>query len=210
MKKLFKNDWFRAISVLLILAVFLGGLLAILSDILYVSPDERTGRAIKKIYNEDKEYQTILDIDIYSEHKAIEFVQNEKVLGKINKIYIVGSDPNSYDMLFQSIGLEGYKGGSITVWTRVAVNKAQDKYSIENVLLESYDKQTLMSKLDGNYYSKFELEDVTDTYKKGEFFSLDSSKNNCNIVSGATYSSYAGINAVNAVIDYIGGLSNEG
>jgi hypothetical protein len=53
MSKFFKNTWVKCISVLLILSIVLGGTLAILNDVLYVSPEERTGRAIKKIYGED-------------------------------------------------------------------------------------------------------------------------------------------------------------
>ena len=59
-KNFIKSDWFRCIAVLLALAVVLGGTLAILNDVLYVSPEERTARAIKKIYGENKEY-TIMD-----------------------------------------------------------------------------------------------------------------------------------------------------
>ena len=55
-------------------------------------------------------------------------------------------------MLFQAVGFNGYKGGTITVWVKVAIDKATDKSNIEKVLLESYDKQTLMSKLNNDYY----------------------------------------------------------
>ena len=84
----------------------------------------------------------------------------------------------------------------------MAVNDG--KYSIEQVLLESFDKQTLMSKLGADYYSKFKLTDVTSAYEKGEYFSTSGSSKNSNPVSGATYSANAGNNAVNCVIKYLG------
>lgn len=203
MAKLFKNVWFRCIAVLLVLAVVLSGLLAILSDILYVSPEERTGRAIKKIYGEDKIYSTILDIDGATPSSPIEYD-----FGKINKIYQVGdSASSSFDILFQTEGYEGYKYGTITVWVKVSVNNGV--YSIAQVILESYTKQTLMSKLDGNYYSNFNLTDVTNAYLSGEFFTTNAQATNGNPVTGATKSANAGNNAVNCVIKYLGENGNE-
>ena len=200
MKNFFKSEWFKCVAVLLVLAVTLGGLLAILSDVLYVSPEERSGRAIKKIYNTEMTYETLLDIDTSAEDKPVEYE-----FGQINKIYKVkGTDDNHYDMLFQAVGFNGYKGGTITVWVKVAVDETTEKSNIEKVLLESYDKQTLMSKLTNDYYAKFNLKDVTKAYEKGEFFTSDTSSVNSNPVSGATYSANAGINAVNCVITYIG------
>ena len=200
MKNFFKSEWFKCVAVLLVLAVTLGGLLSVLSDVLYVSPEERAGRAIKKIYNTEMDYDTQLDIDVFAEHQPIEYK-----FGQINKIYkIKGSDDNHYDMLFQAVGFNGYKGGTVTVWVKVAVDKINNQSNIEKVLLENYDKQTLMSKLTNEYYAKFNLKDVTKAYQNGELFTTDTSKANSNPVSGATYSANAGINAVNCVITYIG------
>ena len=204
MKKLFNNDWVRSISVLLILAVFLGGLLAVLSDVLYVAPEERAERAIKKIYGSTMKYEIELDIDIDADSQPIEY----KEIGKINKIYTIQTEnENGYDMLFQSVGFNGYKGGTITVWVQVSVSEidgSNENYNIKKVLLESYEKQTLMSKLGGDYYNNFCLTDVTTAYKNKEFFTTSKGQVNSNPVSGATYSANAGINAVNCVIEYIG------
>ena len=200
MKKLFNNDWVRSISVLLILAVFLGGLLAVLSDVLYVAPEERAERAIKKIYGSTMNYEIELDIDVNADSTPIEYE-----MGKINKIYKVQTEnENGYDLLFQSVGFNGYKGGTITVWVQVSVNETTSTYAINKVLLESYEKQTLMSKLGSEYYQNFCLEDVTTAYENDEFFTTSKDDVNSNPVSGATYSANAGINAVNCVIKHIG------
>ena len=61
MKKFFSSDWFKCTAVLLSLLVVLGGTLAILNDVLFVSEDERTSRAIKKIYGEEKTFSVTLD-----------------------------------------------------------------------------------------------------------------------------------------------------
>lgn len=206
MSKLFKSEAFRSVVVIFLLAVILGGLLAVLSDVLYVSPSDRATRAIKKIYNAQMDYEIELDIDVNDAQVADEYE-----FGQINKRYkIAGKDSNHYDLLFQAVGFNGYKGGTITVWVKVGVNTETNTYSIDKVLLESYDKQTLMSKLSDSYYSNFELTDVTTAYKNNELFTTDTTAPNANPVSGATYSANAGNNAVNCVITYIGRLGLGG
>ena len=188
--KVFNNVWFKCIACLLAIAVISGALLALLSDLWNVSPETRTARAIEKIYGEEKEYSVTLDVDkVDKNDKAIEY----DGVGKINKIYEVGSD-----LLFQTTGYKGYKEGTITLWIKVVTDG--EKYSVDKVLLQSFEKQTLMSKLTGDFYGKFTLTDVTETYKNEHYFSSEN-----NPVSGATYSATAACNAVNCVIRYLGG-----
>lgn len=198
MAKLFQNTWFKCITVLLLIACISGGLLAILNELLYVSAEERTDRAIKKIYGEIKEYSVLLDED--QGDNAWTYQDGEQPLGEISKIYTVGDvNADSYDMLFKSEGGKGYKNGTITVWVKVVITKTEQP-KIDKVILESYKKQTLMSKLSDGYYAKFT--DVTVQYMNGELFDADVETGN-NPVSGATYSAQAGCNAVNAVIKCI-------
>lgn len=208
MSKLFSNVWFKCITVLLIIAGVAGGLLSILNDVLYVSPEERTARAVAKIYKVEKilsEDDIILDVDSNNSNKntAIEFIEDGVKLGTINKILKVNNQ-NGYDMLFQSTGFEGYKGGSITVWVQVSFAENANPV-IEQVILEKFDKQTLMSKLGASYYGKFSLIDITDAYNSGKLFAPTEDDNVIlNPVSGATKSANAGCNAVNCVIKYVG------
>ncbi len=188
----FSSLWFRCISTLLIIIVISGGLLSVLSDVLFVSEEERTGRAIKKIYGEIEDYNLIAIND---------FDYNDK--GQINTIYEVVVNENETYLLFNATGSEGYKGGTISLWISVKENES-GKLSIEKVILDSFNKQTLMGKLTSTFYGNFALQDVTDTYEKGEFFSVDTKKENSNPISGATMSANAAINAVNCVITYLG------
>ena len=83
MSKFFKSDWFKCITVLLVLAVILGGTLAFLNDLLYVSPEERTARAIKKIYGVEvtlKDEDILLDVDNGDKEESNDY-------GSIQKIY---------------------------------------------------------------------------------------------------------------------------
>ncbi len=213
LKSFFSSTWFRCISVLLVLSIVLSGTLAILNDVLYVSAKERTDRAIKKIYNDLETiptYDTIIDADRTIDgapDKPIDydFDNDQNIDGQINKIYVVGSTEEDHDMLFQAVGFKGYKGGSITLWVKVRYTTDGNK-TIEKVILQDYDKQTLMSKLDGSFYNRYAI-DVTDAYKQGKLFTTQGGQEQfTNPVSGATYSANAGNNAVNCILAYIGGI----
>ena len=195
MVSVFKSIWFRCIASLLIIASISGGTLAILNDALYVSASERTARAINKIYGENKSYVSVLDVDAEENNLPIVYE-----FGQINKIYDV--DDGAYK-LFQTTGYKGYKNGTITLWINVSVSAGV--YTIEKVVLETFEKQTLMSRLGETYYKNFRLTDVTENYKNGFLFSADKTDGN-NIVSGATKSATAGVNAVNCVLKYLGEL----
>lgn len=191
MKNFFSSIWFKCISTLLIIIVISGGLLSVLSDVLYVSPEERTERAIKKIYGKIEDYNQIPITDF--DYKN----------GQINTIYEVTVNENETYLLFNATGNEGYKGGTISLWVSVKENEG-GSLSVNKVLLDSFEKQTLMGKLTSTFYGNFTLEDITDTYEKGEFFTTDTNKENSNPISGATMSANAAINAVNCVITYLG------
>lgn len=203
MAKIFKNVWFRCISTLLIIAVVSGGLLAILNDVLYVSAAERTERAIAKIYGEKKsvsEENIIIDVDSSDGSKN----KPEKYeFGSVNKLYKIEND-----LLFQATGYKGYKNGTVTLW--VLVSGKDGIYSVTKVVLESYEKQTLMSKFGGDYYEGFKLRDITANYKEGKgYFSANVSDGN-QPNTGATYTATAHCNAVNCVIRYVAEKSAEG
>lgn len=192
MAKITKNVWFRCIFTLLIIAVISGGLLSVLNDVLYVSSEERTERAIAKIYGEKVSVDEIV-LDAASDDEKITYD-----FGTINKIYKIDSD-----LLFQTTGFKGYKNGTVTLW--IKVTEENGIYSINKVVLEDYTKQTLMSKFGNEYYNGFALTDVTAAYKNGEgFFSVSADSENSNPNTGATYTATAHCNAVNCVLKYLG------
>ena len=195
MKKFFSNIWFRCISTLLVIICISGCSLSILSDLLYVSSQERTDRAVKKIYGEIQLYNTVLDGDVDG---TINYD-----FGFIDKIYEVQVNENESYLLFKSTGKEGYKGGSISLWISVAED-VNGTLSIKKVILDGYEKQTLMSKLTSSFYGNYNLTDVTEAYEKGELFSTNESAVNFNPITGATKSANAANNAVNCVIKYLG------
>ena len=202
MAKFFKSTWFKCTAVLLTIALVSGGLLALLNDLLYVSAEERTGRAFQKIYGrayDSSEYTTIVDVD--SDNIQVNQPVVCEGFGQIEKIYLVGDVNSKHDVLFKTTGNEGYKGGTVTMWIKVVVDGSS--LTIDKVLIDGNTKQTLMSKLGESFTNGFfiDISQNYDTY----FTANDKEDGIKNPVSGATYSAQAGCNAVNCVLKYLRG-----
>lgn len=180
-KQFFKSQAFKCIIVLLVIALVAGGLLAILNDVLYVTEEERTMRAIEKVYGKEMNYQE-------KEYSSDQLVND---YGTLSKVYLLENG----NYLVQATGGEGYKGGTITVWI---VLTARDGAfgGIEKVVLESYEKQTLMSKLTYDVYSAHNDEITGDVYftTGGDGIKV--------LISGATYSTNALNNAVDCALQF--------
>lgn len=199
MAKFFKSIWFKCITCLLIILLFSGASIAILSDVLYVSDEERTKRSIVKIYGEEKEYSSLLD---------------EKVecgdFGSIDKIFIVGNkESESFDYLFHAVGEHGFKDGSITYWIKVASNKGT--LSIGKLVIESNKSQSFIGNINDAWHSNLYVEVVGSKYLTPWSKVAEQNSNEFTLIptTGATNSKNASCNAVNSVIYYIsqGGLA---
>lgn len=192
----------KSVVTLTLLAVIFSAILTILNFVLYVSPEERTMRAIKKIYGEEKEYSVVLD----ATNGPDKVWADAYGYGEISIIYQVDGENGEYDLLFKSKGNKGYKGGSITCWVQVKVSSTSK--TIDKIIVESYDKQTLMSKVTSDFWSAM-TGDATSIYKDGKWFYSNPKDTDfksqypnaiLNPISNATYSATAGANAINSVI----------
>ena len=195
--KLSKKD-FIPVVIITAIALVLSMLLTVLNFALYVSPEERTMRAIKKIYGAEKEYEVILD----ASKEGSEAWTDAYGYGKVSLLYKVDGE-NGFDYLIKSTGFNGYKGGTITCWVVVSVSNTEKK--ITKVILDSYEKQTLMSKFNANFWENMYV-DVTDDYdawfvSKMTDEILNQNPNAVhNPMSGASMSGTAGCNAINCAI----------
>lgn len=180
-KQFFKSQAFKCIIVLLVIALIAGGLLAILNDVLYVTEEERTMRAIEKVYGEEMQYE---ELSFEADKLANDY-------GTLSKVYLLENG----NYLVQATGGNGYKGGTITVWVVLTV-KDGTFTGIEKVVLESYEKQTLMSKLTYDVYSAHNDEITGDVYftTSGDGIKV--------LISGATYSTNALNNAVDCALKF--------
>ena len=180
-KQFFKSQAFKCIIVLLVIALIAGGLLAILNDVLYVTEEERTMRAIEKVYGEEMRYE---ELSFEADKLANDY-------GTLSKIYLLENG----NYLVQATGGNGYKGGTITVWVVLTVKDGAFN-GIEKVVLESYEKQTLMSKLTYDVYSAHNDEITGDVYftTGGDGIKV--------LISGATLSTNALNNAVDCALQF--------
>ncbi len=191
----FKSDWFKCIASLLAIALIACSLLAILNDVLFVSDEERTRRAITKVYEgeEVSDYSVIEDIDN----------SHSKDNGEIIQLFVVGDKTSSdFDLLFQVVGNKGYHDGTITLWVKVDIEEGVQ--TIGKVLITDNTKQTLMSKL--NDFNLIKNVDITDKFGEEDLFSPKEGTNHYAPVSGATKSATAACNALNCVILYMGNV----
>lgn len=181
-KQFFTSQAFKCIIVLLVIALIAGGLLAILNDVLSVSEEERTMRAIEKVYSEEMQYEEL----------TFEEKQLTNDYGSLSKVYLLENG----NYLVQATGGNGYKGGTITVWVVLKADADGNFGGIEKVVLESYEKQTLMSKLTYDVYSAHNDEVTGDVYftTGGDGIKV--------VVSGATYSTNALNNAVDCALRF--------
>lgn len=189
LKQFLKSKTFKCIMVLLVIALICGGLLAILNDVLYISEEEKTKNAIKQIYGSDMEYEVV---EISENDKSNEY-------GSIEAVYSF-ADGN---YLIKAKGINGYQSGTITAWIVADFSGGTFK-GLNSVTASSNEKQTLMSSVGAEFTQVYISETSDQKVLEGKYFAVTDGENEIgNVVSGATKSSTAYNNAVNAALYYI-------
>lgn len=169
------KKYLKPITVMLSIILLCGGLLAILSDLLFVTEEERIGRAIDKIYSgENVQLEQTLDVE------AVDMTEFNDI-GIIKACYKLDNG----DYLVLSTGKKGYSNGTVT--TYVAIDK---ELKVKNVVEDSYTGQTLMAKLSG-LYQRFVGKSATNSNEEVK-----------EIVTGATYSANATSNSVYVALQF--------
>lgn len=191
MKQFFKSNAFQSVTVLLAIALVSGLLLSIFNDVFYVSAEERLARTLNKIYGEKIE---ATEQTISEEHRV-------NAYGEIELVYLL-EDGN---FLVKSTGKGGFKNGTVTLWTAFDCSHSPDGdvewNGIGKVVYESNKNQTYITKTTGMYQT-FTLHN--DELVEGALFSTDGAGDDIrNVTTGASMSSAAINNAVNAAIVYL-------
>lgn len=188
-KQFLKSKTFKCIIVLLAIALVAGGLLAILNDVLYISPEEQLQNAISKIYGTQIGYEVV----------NVEAADATNEYGTVDSVYSL--EDGNY--LIKATGINGYKNGTVTVWL-VAGFSDGNFNGINSVTLESYEKQTAMTSLTSQFLNAYANIENNDDVLSGDYFSTTFGEDDIqNVTSGATKSSNAYNNAVNASLYYI-------
>ncbi len=174
-KKLHFKDFVKPLLVTLAIILVCGGLLAILSNVLFVSDQERVQRAIDKMYASSENVKLSQDLT----EAQVNSIAVDTSKGQIKDCYILSNG----DYLVLATGKQGYANGNITLYVAVSQQKV-----VKNVVLKEYAGQTLMSKL-------------TTLYGKYNGLTPESEVNM--VVSGATYSAKAANNAVETALQFV-------
>lgn len=167
----------KPLIVMLCIMLVCGSLLAILSNLLYVSEDERIERAINKIYQgENVSLESTVEVSEVDMSDLLDF-------GEIKACYLISNG----DYLVLSKGKKGYSNGTVSTYVAISSD-----VNVKKVVEDSYTAQTLMSKLSGIYENYIGFSSQTPKEDIDEV-----------IVSGATYSSNAVSNSVYVAIKFV-------
>lgn len=191
-KQFFKSTAFKCLVVLTSILLVCGIFLTVMYSFLKVTDEERADRAVKKIYGREvkREADLITDGEIavgnaYIEHAyPVSFEENGE---QVNHI------------LVSSRGTGGYSGGSVTCWVAVVVEDdvvtGIDKVVIGSNVNQSFIGNVTNALLDGftEDWGNLSVEDVYYTVNKGD----------TSVTGGATMSSTAICNSVNAALEYV-------
>lgn len=170
------KNYLKPIIVMLAIILFCGGILAVLSDLLFVPQEERIQRAIDKIYTD-----TSVQLDQTIDLEKIDMTEFNDI-GVIKACYKLDNG----DFLVLSTGKKGYSNGTVTTYVAIG----QDLI-VKQVVEDSYLGQTLMSTLT-NLYQKFIGKSAN-----------DSIENVTEIVAHATSSSNAVSNSVFVALQFV-------
>lgn len=177
-KQFFKSNVFKCLVTLLCVLLISGIFLTVMDGLLEVTDEEKRNRAISKIYGTSVEVEELT-------------AANYNDGAEIQEAYKVTTDGN---YLIKSKGLGAYKGGSVTCWVVVTIDKEANAVNgIGKVVIDSNENQTLMSQFTGSVLDQF-----SQKYNPDEVFTNE-------VITGATavLTKNAICNSVNAAVDYV-------
>lgn len=170
------KNYIKPIVVMLVIILFCGGLLAVLSDLLFVDESERIQRAINNIYKD-----TPVQLEEKIEVDSIDMSEFNET-GVVKACYKLDNG----DYLVLSTGKKGYSNGTVTTYVAIT-----EDLVVKQVQQEDYTGQTLMSKLTG-LYQKFINKTANNTIDEV-----------IEVETGATYSAKAASNSVYVALQFV-------
>lgn len=172
----------KTISVLLIICLVCGALLALCNDLLYIDEETKFNRAMQKVYPQFDRDTTFSETPV-ADHKTLAGV------GSVSKVYL--SKDGTY--ILESTGLGGWDNGNVTMY--IAVGGQTPNVEIKALTVTGNVGQSYMSKVDqksiDNAYVGKKLQDVA-ALQFGADYKL----------GGTTYTSTAIMNCVKAAVNY--------
>ena len=174
----------KTISVLLIICIVCGALLALCNDLLYIDDETKFNRAMQKVYPQFDRDTSVSETPI-AEYKTLAGV------GSVSKVY--HSKDGAY--ILEATGTGGYPDGSGTVTMYVVVGGETPNVQIKSVLITGNTKQSWIANitqkaLDNAYVGK-NIKDIA-ALQMGKDYSF----------GGATMASTAAFNAIKSAVNY--------
>ena len=172
----------KTISVLLIICIVCGALLALCNDLFYIDEETKFNRAMQKVYPEFERDTSV------SETPVAEFKDLAGV-GNVSKVY--ASKDGTY--ILESTGVGGFSSGTVTMY--VAIGGKNPDVQIKSLVVTGNVGQSWMAKvgqkeLDKAYVGK-NIKDIA-SVQFGADYKL----------GGTTYTSTAILNAVKSAVNY--------
>ena len=172
----------KTISVLLIICIVCGALLALCNDLFYIDEETKFNRAMQKVYPEFERDTSV------SETPVAEFKDLAGV-GNVSKVY--ASKDGTY--ILETTGVGGFSSGTVTMY--VAIGGKNPDVQIKSLVVTGNVGQSWMAKvgqkeLDKAYVGK-NIKDIA-AVQFGADYKL----------GGTTYTSTAILNAVKAAVNY--------
>ena len=172
----------KTISVLLIICIVCGALLALCNDLFYIDEETKFNRAMQKVYPEFERDTSV------SETPLADF-KNLAGVGNVSKVY--ASKDGTY--ILESTGVGGFSSGTVTMY--VAIGGKNPDVQIKSLVVTGNVGQSWMAKvgqkeLDKAYVGK-NIKDIA-AVQFGADYKL----------GGTTYTSTAILNAVKAAVNY--------
>lgn len=172
----------KTISVLLVICIVCGALLALCNDLFYIDEEEKFKRAMQKVYPE-------FDPDTSVSETPLADFKNLAGVGNVSKVY--ASKDGTY--ILESTGVGGFSSGTVTMY--VAIGGKNPDVQIKSLVVTGNVGQSWMAKvgqkeLDKAYVGK-NIKDIA-AVQFGADYKL----------GGTTYTSTAILNAVKAAVNY--------
>lgn len=172
----------KIISVLLIICIVCGTLLALCNDLLYIDDETKFNRAIKKVYPKFERDTTLTETPIAS-------AKDLAGAGSVSKVYL--SKDGTY--VIEAVGQGGFNSGTVTMY--VAVGGTTPNVTIKGVAItsnagQSWIGKVTQSELNSAYVGK-SLESISGVTSGADYK-----------LGGTTYTSNAILNCIKTAVNY--------
>ena len=188
-KEFFKSTAFKCIAVLLSIVLICGVLLTFCNALFFVPQDERTARAVAKVFpNEEVTFETDEVNRKYADASGFTISQAFTMTGEHEGEY-----------LLEVVGKGGYKSGTVTCWVLAEAvggdTSAPGEFTgIIKVVITANEKQSFIGNITGD-----SIQAVIDCQDEEGFSAYTTD----NIKTGATFTLGAIASAMNGAKSYI-------